>query len=585
MKIQNKFLTFFLIFLLILIAQIFVNALQQQSNIEKIQKVRISEFSKVFEEIIDLKVANIRLFSYDYSYWDETIHFIKTHDQQWAHINLDQGLLTYGSEYIYVYDNNHALLYEQYDRKKYSSIASLINLKNLDPEKPIFLNYFIVSNGNPIQLFIAPIQYSSDLNRTGKPHGYLVVGKVWTPEFVRDFEKITKQSFTLKPLKMIQTGNYDIIYPLKDEHEHALYALGINLTTTANDTLQEMLNSSLISIVLVSMLGLGLLAWFMYRMIVIPLRQISRAMELNNDAPLNFLADKKGEFAQIARLIKTFFAQKEDMRQMNDLLEHKIEERTQELEEINKTLDERVHTEIQKRHEQEGIMLQQSRLAGMGELIGNIAHQWRQPLNVLGLIIVNIEDAYNYGELTKEGLEKDVQKASEEIQKMSKTIDDFRNFFQPDKEKTAFNVLDVVNDSLALVKSTYTQDHIEVIVEIDPSLELFAYKNEFSQIIINLFENARDAIIERKITSGKIAIIALSSKDQVVLSVKDNGGGIADEILLRIFEPYFSTKEEGKGSGIGLYMSKTIIEEHHQGKLTAANDDNGAVFTVTFPMS
>lgn len=268
----------------------------------------------------------------------------------------------------------------------------------------------------------------------------------------------------------------------------------------------------------------------------------------------------------------------------NEMVDN-LNRQKQELEEYKNNLENRVIQEISIRHEQEGIMLQQSRLAGMGELIGNIAHQWRQPLNVLGLIIVNIEDAYNYGELTKEGLEKAVQEASEVIQNMSKTIDDFRNFFEPDKEKVSFSILDAVNDAVSLAKSTFCQDNLEVVLEVDSSLVLFAYKNEFIQIIINLFENARDAIIERKITSGKISIIALSGKDQIILSVKDNGGGIADEILLRIFEPYFSTKEEGKGSGIGLYMSKMIIEEHHQGKLTAANDENGAVFTVTFPAS
>ncbi|MDP3301147.1 MAG: HAMP domain-containing sensor histidine kinase [Sulfuricurvum sp.] len=267
----------------------------------------------------------------------------------------------------------------------------------------------------------------------------------------------------------------------------------------------------------------------------------------------------------------------------NEMVES-LNRQKHELEEYKNNLENRVAQEISKRHEQEGIMLQQSRLAGMGELIGNIAHQWRQPLNVLGLMIVNIEDAYNYGELTKERLEKAVQEASEVIQKMSKTIDDFRSFFEPDKDKISFNLLDAVNDSLSLVKSIFTQEHIEVTVEIDPSLELFAYKNEFSQIMINLFENARDAIIERKITNGKIGIIALSSKEEITVSVKDNGGGIEDKILQRIFEPYFSTKEEGKGSGIGLYMSKTIIEEHHQGKLTVRNNESGAIFTATFPV-
>ncbi len=260
-----------------------------------------------------------------------------------------------------------------------------------------------------------------------------------------------------------------------------------------------------------------------------------------------------------------------------------LEVKKSEVEEYKNDLENQVNFEVSKRHEQEGIMLQQSRLAGMGEMIGNIAHQWRQPSNVLGLIIENIKDAYAYGELTKEVIDKSTQQASNVIQKMSITIDDFRSFFEPDKNMMAFKVLEVIRETFSMLELTFNQRNIAVSIDIDSSLELRGYKNEFAQVIINLLNNSRDVLEENHVVDGKIYISAIENDEQIVIQIKDNGGGIPKSVLPRIFEPYFSTKEEGKGTGIGLYMSKTVIDDHHNGYLEASNDEAGAVFTMTFP--
>ena len=201
MRIQNQFIALFLFFLLILIAQLYVNVSNQQQNIEKIEKIRISEFSQTFHEIIDLKISKPRLFSFDYSYWDEMVDFTQTRDQEWAHINLDEGLRTFDSDYVYVYNDKLELIYEKYDGTKYRSIAHLIDPKNLNMEKPILNNYFVTSRSQPVQLFIAPIQHSDDINRTGKPHGYLVIGKIWTDTFVNDFKRYNQTIDPYRPYR------------------------------------------------------------------------------------------------------------------------------------------------------------------------------------------------------------------------------------------------------------------------------------------------------------------------------------------------------------------------------------------------
>jgi len=253
----------------------------------------------------------------------------------------------------------------------------------------------------------------------------------------------------------------------------------------------------------------------------------------------------------------------------------------EELERYKISLEVKVEDEISKREAQQILMIQQSRYAGMGEMIGNIAHQWRQPLNALGLIFMNLKDAYDYNDLTSEMMEKSTAKAAALIQKMSTTIDDFRNFFKPDKEKGGFLLHDTVNDVYSLVDAAFIQEKIKVDIQIDPSLEVHGYKNEFSQVILNLLNNARDVLEERDVKEKEILICATMRGEDIVLTFKDNGGGIPDEVLPRVFDPYFSTKEEGKGTGIGLYMSKTIIEDHHKGSLHVANDSEGAVFTIT----
>ena len=227
-----------------------------------------------------------------------------------------------------------------------------------------------------------------------------------------------------------------------------------------------------------------------------------------------------------------------------------LEVKKSEVEEYKNDLENQVNFEVSKRHEQEGIMLQQSRLAGMGEMIGNIAHQWRQPLNVLGLIIENIKDAYAYGELTKEVIDKSTQQASNVIQKMSITIDDFRSFFEPDKNMMAFKVLEVIRETFSMLELTFNQRNIAVSIDIDSSLELRGYKNEFAQVIINLLNNSRDVLEENHVVDGKIYISAIENDEQIVIQIKDNGGGIPKSVLPRIFEPYFSTKEESIAIGL-----------------------------------
>ena len=248
---------------------------------------------------------------------------------------------------------------------------------------------------------------------------------------------------------------------------------------------------------------------------------------------------------------------------------------------LNENLERKVEEEVAKRREHEQLLIQQSKLASMGEMIGNIAHQWRQPLNALGLILQNIKFSYDMEELDDEFMDKSIEKANSITTKMSTTIDDFRNFYVPNKSKELFILDEAIERTISLIDSTYKNYEIELIKNNQcKDIRIFGYEGEFSQVILNILTNAKDALIENCVENKKVIIDVSQENNFINISIKDNAKGISLEIIDKIFEPSFSTKEEGKGSGIGLYMSKTIIENNMDGKIVVNNIENGVEFLI-----
>jgi signal transduction histidine kinase len=245
----------------------------------------------------------------------------------------------------------------------------------------------------------------------------------------------------------------------------------------------------------------------------------------------------------------------------------------------NETLEHRVAQEVAKNRQHEFLLIQQSRMAAMGEMIGNIAHQWRQPLNALGLLLYNIKDAYQFNTLDAAYLDQTVADGRRMVQKMSTTISDFANFFRPNKEVIVFSALEQIKEAIALVESSFQHSNISIHNDTSQDIKLMGFPNEYSQVLLNLLSNAKEAILAHNQTlPGRVDIVITEQNGQGCVSVRDNGGGIPADILDRIFEPYFSTK--GKGSGIGLYMSKMIVERSMMGSITAKNIEGGAEFSV-----
>ena len=251
---------------------------------------------------------------------------------------------------------------------------------------------------------------------------------------------------------------------------------------------------------------------------------------------------------------------------------------------INESLEHRVKQEVQKNMEQERMLIHQSRMAAMSEMLGNVAHQWRQPLSSLGILLYNIKDAYQFNELDEAYLNQAFTDGNRIIQNMSTTITSFHSFFSADDKSCPFSVQDQIEKTIAIVESDFLGSHVSIHLNIPKDLMLSGFPNKFSQALLNLLSNAKEAIVKNQPPlSGSIDIIVTEQDGMGCVTVSDTGGGIPADIMGRIFDPYFSTKE--RGSGVGLYMAKMIIERHMNGSITANNIDGGAEFRICIPLA
>ena len=256
-----------------------------------------------------------------------------------------------------------------------------------------------------------------------------------------------------------------------------------------------------------------------------------------------------------------------------------------------KTLKEQKKLEKQK-NEQQHMLFQQSKMASMGEMIGNIAHQWRQPIAIISMWSNNIIADIDMDEVENNSLKNYANNINKQTNHLSQTIDDFRNFFTPNKTETTFIAKNVIDKTMNLLSASLKTHEIEVIENIE-DIEITLLENELMQVILNIIKNAKDILVTLSSDSKRFIFINIYKKENsVIIEIKDNGGGIPKKIINKIFEPYFTTKHKSQGTGIGLYMAEAIVKKHLVGKIFAENVEykyngekyNGAQFTIDLPI-
>ena len=280
------------------------------------------------------------------------------------------------------------------------------------------------------------------------------------------------------------------------------------------------------------------------------------------------------------------------LKNLNRTLKIKVEEKTKQLSEMNKNLENLVEKKTRELIQKETILNQQSKMAAMGEMIENIAHQWRQPLSVISTVATGAKLKKDLNLLSDSEFYETMEIINNSSQHLSNTIDDFRNFFSNDKEVISFNVNEAINKALSLVTSKLKNRDIQIIKSKD-EITVLGLKNEFIQVILNIINNAIDAFETLKDSDKYIFINSYKENENLILTIKDNAGGIKEEIINRIFEPYFTTKHKSQGTGIGLYMSLEIIKKHMHGELLVSNKEyiynnnkcKGAEFKIIIPLN
>jgi two-component system C4-dicarboxylate transport sensor histidine kinase DctB len=257
---------------------------------------------------------------------------------------------------------------------------------------------------------------------------------------------------------------------------------------------------------------------------------------------------------------------------LHNYLEESILKKTKELVSLNSSLETRIHKEVENSRRKDNIMFQQARMASLGEMLQNIAHQWRQPLGSLMMIIQSFESKFLAGKLNEAFISSRVNDAQLLSQNMSDTLEDFRTFFNPNRAKRAFSIKEVIQKSIDLSKYQLEKEEIDLALMMRQDLEVFGFKNELIHVLLNLIGNSKDILSTKTEQKKKIIhIIAKEAKETIFINVIDNGGGIKSDIIPKVFDPYFTTKHKSVGTGIGLYMSKQMVEKHMSGKITVKN--------------
>ena len=254
----------------------------------------------------------------------------------------------------------------------------------------------------------------------------------------------------------------------------------------------------------------------------------------------------------------------------------------EKLKEINSSLEHSIEKAVEENRKKDKHMLEQSRLAQMGEMLSMIAHQWRQPLSAIVAATSSMTVRLQLEESKQEFIFDSIKNINDYTQYLSTTINDFRDFFKPNKEKIITSLNEAVLGSLHIIGNSLQAQNIIIETYLDNKIEFHSYPNEIRQVILNLLKNGQDVFLENDIKNPKIIIKTINTEDSLILEISDNAGGISEENLSHVFDPYFTTKEKD-GTGLGLYMSKLIIDDHCKGYLSVENRDKGACFCLKFP--
>jgi len=373
---------------------------------------------------------------------------------------------------------------------------------------------------------------------------------------------------------------------------------GIDYYINVVDNVEEIYFVIISSLIFIMIIGISIL-FFLTRYITKELSYLQKGV-LNFFRYLNKETDSvtllrsisNDEIGKISQTINSNIKYTQNIIENEKTLQKEIEKNQLQIIGLNKNLEKRVEEEVIKNLTKEKLLAQQSKMASMGEMIENIAHQWKQPLSIISATIMRVKVSQELEKLDDNILNNAMDTIDTSTDHLSQTIDDFRTFFKIDKVKSKFSLLAAFEKTFKLLASQFSANNITVIKNIE-NIVITERKNELIQVFINILNNARDELVKKQEENKFIIIDVIKNINSVEISIKDNAGGIPTAIIKDVFNSHFTTKENSKGTGIGLYMSKMIIEEHMIGNIQVSNTDyiykdiacRGALFKIILPLS
>ncbi|ATB70434.1 putative two-component sensor histidine kinase [Sulfurospirillum diekertiae] len=567
MSVKSSF--FFLTMLTFLVA-IGVEAfiwVNERDNVNAMAKQNAQEIVQGFKQLLILKSDSFKKQALDYAAWNDLANFTDTKDPQWAEDNLRASIVQFGIDGMYILDQNKKIIFSESDKPFLATIETLVPFAMFDTANAELLHFYVkVPQQGIVECYVAPIhRIDETIAQNSLAKGFVLIVKHWDEAFLKELSGYGIAEASLSAIQ--NDDDYNTVHeiPLSGIQGEKVGTLYLHIHNRMSEVLDRYGKKELKLTIVHTVILMIVFALLIAKFISFPLRDITVALNAKNKEPLRKYLLKENEYGAISTALCESFDTKEELEYLNKNLEKKIDEEV-----ANSRLKDRM-------------LFQQAKLAALGEMLGNIAHQWRQPLNTISVVISKIYLDSQMKKLTPQNLEDEIVKLRSLIQSMSSTIDDFKDFFLADTGKVLFSVSKCIEESIRMNDGGIANRDILFCVDCPQEIALNTFKKELGHVLLVLIHNAKEALIERQIAHGEITIKGYEQEHYVIIEVSDNGGGVTDEQLPHVFDPFFTTKDPTRGNGGGLYMSKQIIEQTMQGSINATNERGGLFITIVLP--
>jgi len=565
MSVKASFFSLSMLVLLSMIAFEFYNWKEDREEVETLSKQYAQELGQTFRQLLLDKADPYRKQTLDISTLKQVVQAVENHDETWINENLVGSTAHFNIDGFFVVDEAKKVFFTETSQPFLSDLSSLVSLDMLDPSDGTFKHFFVKRDEGLVEFFVAPIHsIETPLDATHLAQGFLMIAKIWDAAVMQKLNnygiaEITFGKKIAEPYTIIQD------FPLPGIDGKPVITLYLNMHNHLGKVLDDAAIQDLKLSFVVTFVLMLVFIFLIMKFISLPLRDIMMALEHKNKEPLRKYLLKENEYGAIAtELCESFDAK-------------------QALEELNQTLEEKIHHEVENSRLKDRVLFQQAKFAAIGEMLSSIAHQWRQPLNAISVVVNKIYLESKMQKLTPTVLEEEIIKTRELIAHMSSTIDDYKDFFNDDIEKVDFSLHKSIEESLKIADGGLANKDIAFQVDCPEEIVIHNFKKEFSHVLLVLLNNAKEAIVRKQVEHGEIRIQGFVDERGSVVEVSDNGGGIEKTLLPRLFDPFFTTKEPQGGNGTGLYVAKQMIEQNMKGSISARNENNGLIVTLILP--